>query len=195
MIQLWRIFGDVVPLFLVIVLVVVPLSIWQFRHKKAGWKQWFKKIPLSLTIIAILLITIFPLYYSPEQPRVLNLIPFVGMYNLVFYSVDMTVPIRNVLLNILLFVPFGFFLSWNKRVKNQLTLIVTVTGLLLSLLIEVLQYAFPMGRSADIDDVILNTLGTFLGVSYGKHSQNMANNGGANIMRRIQHDTIFRLSI
>jgi glycopeptide antibiotics resistance protein len=179
MIQLWRIFGDVVPLFLVIVLVVVPLSIWQFRHKKAGWKQWFKKIPLSLTIIAILLITIFPLYYSPEQPRVLNLIPFVGMYNLVFYSIDMTVPIRNILLNILLFVPFGFFLSWNKRVKNRLTLIVTVTGLLLSLLIEVLQYVFPIGRSADIDDVILNTLGTFLGVVLWKVSTKYSDQWGS----------------
>jgi glycopeptide antibiotics resistance protein len=164
MIQLWSIFGDVVPLFLVIVLVVVPLSIWYFHNKKAGWKQWCKKIALSLTMIAILLITIFPLYYSPEQPRVLNLIPFVGMYNLVFYSVDITVSIRNILFNILLFVPFGFFLSWNKSRR------IIVTGLLFSLLIEVLQYVFPIGRSADIDDVILNTLGTFLGVVLWKVS-------------------------
>jgi glycopeptide antibiotics resistance protein len=124
---------------------------------------------LTLTIIAILLITIFPIYYSPEQPRVLNLIPFVGMYRFIFYSVDITVPIRNILFNILLFVPFGFFLSWNKSRG------IIVSGLLFSLLIEALQYAFPIGRSADIDDVILNTLGTFLGGMLWKASTKYSN--------------------
>ncbi|WP_349654978.1 VanZ family protein [Metabacillus hrfriensis] len=29
--------------------------------------------------------------------------------------------------------------------------------------IEVIQYSFPMGRSADIDDLLLNTFGALLG--------------------------------
>ncbi|WP_091488258.1 VanZ family protein [Alkalibacterium putridalgicola] len=38
-----------------------------------------------------------------------------------------------------------------------------LTGLLFSLFIEVVQFSIPMGRSADIDDLILNTIGAFLG--------------------------------
>ncbi|MBA2875158.1 VanZ family protein [Thermaerobacillus caldiproteolyticus] len=161
MIQLWRIFGDVVPLFFVISLIVVTLSVWRFRSQKTAWEQKVPKISLLLTMIAILLITVFPFYYIPDQPRVLNLVPFVGMYRLIVYSVDIEVPIRNILLNVLLFVPFGFFLSWSA---NQLSVRnITMTGLLFSFIIEVFQYVLPIGRSADIDDVILNTLGAFFG--------------------------------
>ncbi|MGE7838266.1 VanZ family protein [Viridibacillus arvi] len=37
------------------------------------------------------------------------------------------------------------------------------TGFLFSLFIEMVQFSMPMGRSVDVDDVILNTIGTFLG--------------------------------
>ncbi|WP_429651673.1 VanZ family protein [Aeribacillus pallidus] len=80
-----------------------------------------------------------------------------------FNSVDITVPIRNLGLNILLFVPLGFFVSLRKSFKKRLVINVTLTGLLLFLLIEFVQYIFPMGRSADVDDLILNTFGTYLG--------------------------------
>lgn len=111
------------------------------------------------SIIGTLLITVFPLYYGASMPRIANIVPFVGMYNIMFHSVDITVPIRNLGLNILLFVPFGFFLSLKKRFM----FVVILTGLLFSLFIEIVQFSIPMGRSADIDDVILNTFGTFLG--------------------------------
>jgi glycopeptide antibiotics resistance protein len=81
-----------------------------------------------------------------------------------FHSVDITVPIRNLALNILLFVPFGFFLTLKKSsYKKKLKRFVILTGFLFSLFIELVQFAIPMGRSADVDDVILNTIGTFLG--------------------------------
>jgi glycopeptide antibiotics resistance protein len=70
------------------------------------------------------------------------------------------VPIRNLGGNILLFVPFGFALlirfSWMKLWKG------TIIGLVISLFVEICQ--FYMGyRSFDVDDLILNTIGTFIG--------------------------------
>ena len=65
--------------------------------------------------------------------------------------------------NILMFIPFGFlFVLLTKHIKFY---VVTLSGALLSLLIEILQlFSF---RATDIDDVILNTLGTFIGFLLG----------------------------
>ncbi len=64
------------------------------------------------------------------------------------------------LLNIILFIPFGFLvpLIWKKL--NRPSFIIGF-GFLFSLLIESSQLL--NNRSADIDDLILNTLGAFIG--------------------------------
>lgn len=164
MVQLWRAFGDLVPLFLIVVLAFSITAYFVSRKRNLDSKRMILKILFALNIIAILLVTVFPMSYGLAIPRVINLVPLVGMYDLMFNSVDISVPIRNLGLNILLFVPFGFFLSLKKpSLQKKLILNVIIKGFLLSLFIEVVQYAFPMGRSADIDDLILNTVGTFLG--------------------------------
>ncbi|WP_386081715.1 VanZ family protein [Terrilactibacillus laevilacticus] len=62
--------------------------------------------------------------------------------------------------NILLFVPFGFFLS--IRFPQLKLSRVVLFGCLLSITIECIQL-FMANRCTDIDDVILNTLGAFVG--------------------------------
>ncbi|MCD8160357.1 MAG: VanZ family protein [Clostridiales bacterium] len=68
--------------------------------------------------------------------------------------------ILNLLGNVLLFSPIGFFLPmlWAKYKSPKQVL---WTGLRITLAVEILQYI--IGRSTDIDDVILNTLGVMLG--------------------------------
>lgn len=70
------------------------------------------------------------------------------------------VPIRNIGGNILLFIPLGFSIanlfshfSWKK---------VIILGVFTSLLVELIQLNIP-GRSLDVDDLLLNTLGTAIG--------------------------------
>lgn len=63
--------------------------------------------------------------------------------------------------NIALFVPFGFILCSMFHVKHRLLATVGV-GALLSLALEVTQYIFALGYT-DIDDLIMNTVGAFLG--------------------------------
>ena len=66
---------------------------------------------------------------------------------------------RNIIGNIIMFVPFGFFTSYylkldKKRIIFYLTLIVSVV-------IEFIQ--LKIGRAFDVDDIILNMVGGMLG--------------------------------
>ena len=75
------------------------------------------------------------------------------------YQIGTRLFYRNIIGNILMFVPFGFFTSYylkleKKRVIFYLTLIVAVV-------IELIQ--LKIGRAFDVDDIILNMVGSFLG--------------------------------
>ena len=68
--------------------------------------------------------------------------------------------ISQVIGNVLMFVPFGFLLSVVfKTCQSPIKTLITVASFSFS--IEFVQYF--IGRSADIDDLILNTLGGMLG--------------------------------
>jgi glycopeptide antibiotics resistance protein len=91
-----------------------------------------------------------------------NFIPFYSIY---YYLISKQEPILvgliNVIGNVILFIPFGFFLPfiWKqlRRFKTMATVI-----LYSSLSIEALQLLFAIG-SFDVDDVILNIIGSFIG--------------------------------
>lgn len=76
---------------------------------------------------------------------------------------------RAMLMNVLLFVPLGLALSgvlprsWTPRRRFW---IAAAAGLMLSGLVEGLQFAFALGR-AETDDVICNTAGAALGGAAG----------------------------
>ena len=75
---------------------------------------------------------------------------------------------RSVVMNILLFVPLGLTFpellpqKWNNGIKICIT---CVLGLLVSLTIEFVQYYYGIGR-AEVDDLLSNTLGTFIGATH-----------------------------
>ena len=70
--------------------------------------------------------------------------------------------LSNLLGNIAIFIPIGVYLPLLIRRKS--IFVNTVCVALISAVVEVLQYIFAVG-SADIDDVILNTVGGLIGVS------------------------------
>lgn len=93
------------------------------------------------------------------RPDGLNLVPFAGI-RAVSHSGFNSYAVRNILGNILLFLPLGFltpalFSRWRSLLK------VTLLGLGTSLLIECTQLFLI--RGTDVDDLLLNTLGTALG--------------------------------
>ena len=69
--------------------------------------------------------------------------------------------IYNVIGNIVLFIPFGFFIyiKYNKNKSNALLAIFIMT-----LSIEFIQGFIPY-RFCEIDDIILNTFGGYIGIT------------------------------
>ena len=67
--------------------------------------------------------------------------------------------IYNVVGNILLFIPFGYFVS--KFTNTKKILHIFIITIITSVTIELMQV--QIGRSFDIDDIILNVLGGILG--------------------------------
>lgn len=75
--------------------------------------------------------------------------------------------------NVIWFVPLGFYLRRFTRVEWKAWQI-WLMGLLFSFIIEFLQYVFGTGIS-ELDDLILNSLGAWIGAILGKRRQGTGN--------------------
>ena len=147
LIELW----PMLTLFL-IVLITLRLVYLKVNHKKF---ILYKEL-LSLSFIIYILL-LFELVTSTDfESYSNNFIPFKEMFR---YSLTSKLFYRNVIGNILLFVPFGYFVSYYCKLPsvkyNLLITIITSTS------IETIQSA--IGRSFDIDDIMLNLVGGLLG--------------------------------
>ncbi len=144
-----------------IVLIVIYIFIF---YKK--WKSQGKDVLLVNTIMYIYLsfvlyftlmpiITSLPFIFNhPYNP--MNLVPFIDV---TFGRGDFA---RQVGLNIIMTIPFGFLLPLIKKENTKLLKVVFYT-FLLSLSIEILQPLINGFRSSDITDLITNVLGGIIG--------------------------------
>jgi len=88
--------------------------------------------------------------------RSINLIPFAESV-----TINGKTDISEILLNVIVFIPFGIYISMLHKPWNFIQKIIPI--FCVSLLYEVLQYAFAIGGS-DITDLIGNTLGGIIGM-------------------------------
>lgn len=86
----------------------------------------------------------------------INLIPFKEILR---YDLHSELFYYNVIGNIVLFIPFGFFVSRYVNAKKASHIL--ITSAIISLTIEIVQY--KIGRAFDIDDVLLNVVGSIFG--------------------------------
>ena len=96
--------------------------------------------------------------------RSMNLVPFKTIIPYLTGSarVNFSVIIENLLGNLLLFLPLGFYMQvLSGRIRLLLRIMIVLS---VPLLVEVLQYITGIG-SADIDDVILNFVGGMAGMA------------------------------
>ena len=134
------------------------------QHKKLG-KETGKGllcILFWLYIILVLRITVFRSSFSPDnlmQKGIVNFTLFEDYAPLIRYG-DWYHFIYLFFGNIVWFIPFGMYLRYTGRIKN--IFLITGIGFLFSLTIESLQYVFGTGYS-ELDDLILNTLGVWIG--------------------------------
>ncbi len=66
---------------------------------------------------------------------------------------------RNIVGNILMFVPFGFFTSYYLKLERKR--FIFYLALIVSVVIELIQ--LKIGRAFDVDDIVLNIVGSLLG--------------------------------
>ncbi len=138
------------PTLIIFLVIVIILRI--FYLKNANKKLILHEELLLLAFITYILL-LFELVTSRDvyMPGT-NLIPFREMFR---YPVGSENFYQQVVGNIILFMPFGFFATYYTKV-NKIRNISLIT-FLVSLTIEVVQKF--IGRSFDIDDIILNVIG------------------------------------
>ena len=120
-------------------------------------QKTFINIIYILSLFIIMRYTLYPTFGRGVQP---NVIPFAKIIDILQTK---TLPqiIINILGNIALFIPLGFTLPLRFPERNT-TRQVVLLGMVFSLTVECIQTMLP-GRMPDIDDIMLNTFGAFLG--------------------------------
>ena len=109
-------------------------------------------------VFMIYLIILFQLVTSQDIQAYTgtNLMPF---REILRYDVGTAGFYKQVIGNILLFIPFGFFVSSYCKIKGLGT--ITLVSFFSSLTIEIVQRY--IGRRFDVDDIILNVVGGIIG--------------------------------
>lgn len=75
------------------------------------------------------------------------------------YQIGSRLFYRNIVGNIIMFIPFGFFTSYYLKLNKKRYIF--YLALIVSVIIELIQ--LKIGRAFDIDDIILNMVGSFIG--------------------------------
>ena len=142
------------PMFLLFIIVIICIWITDIimnKKKVVLYKDIFNLIFIIYLLLLFQLVTTtdFESYSN-------NFIPFKEIMR---YDFDNSLFYRNVIGNIMLFVPFGYFVSFYlNNLKWYIALILTT---ITSVSTELIQ--MNIGRSFDVDDIMLNIIGGILG--------------------------------
>ncbi len=146
---------DIWPMLVIflVVLIAIRLSYIKINHEKFIFYKEF----LNLIFIVYVLL-LFQLLTSTEMNTNsgLNIVPFTEIFR---YEIGSKWFIFNVIGNIVIFIPFGYFVSGYVK-ANKVSHILLIS-LVTSLTVELVQ--LKIGRSFDIDDILLNVVGSILG--------------------------------
>lgn len=146
---------NVWPMLVIFLVVLVTIRISYIKINRE--KFVFYKEFLNLVFIIYILL-LYQLLTSTELNTAsgINIVPFTEIFR---YKIGSTLFMYNVIGNILIFVPFGYFVSsYVKATKFSHILFISV---ITSLTVELVQ--LQIGRSFDIDDIILNVTGSIIG--------------------------------
>lgn len=149
-----EIFGATWPTIIISTVILVSMRIVYLL-------KYHKKIVLYEELITLLfIIYVLCLFYVVTFQDVSwstsNFTPFEEMFR---YEIGSRLFIKNVLGNVILFLPYGFFAAYYLKLQKPLSIL--GLSLLVSLTIETTQLL--IGRVFDIDDIILNMIGGLLG--------------------------------
>ncbi len=122
-------------------------------------KKFYKFIILPYTIF-LLYLMFFGMGRFQNEDHIVRIKPIISTVWFIQETISCFDIIKIVLGNVVMFIPFGF-LGWVfLKLNNLKNLIITFVSAIV--IVEALQYFSRLGVF-DVDDVILNTFGVFLG--------------------------------
>lgn len=151
-------------------LLTLPTLVWHYRHyNRIVWSRIASTYLFIFYLLGLFTFTLLPLpddftLYCVERDRSVHLVPFGSILDIHDSNVR---DVLQVVLNVVVFIPLGVFAKLLLRLSNRQALLL---GLVISLLIEATQGTALWGavpcryRVADVDDLIANTLGAWLGI-------------------------------
>ena len=151
---LQRVFTENYPMLIIFTVVIVAIRIAYLIVNKKKFVFYKELFYLAFVVYSISLF--YVVTFEDNNYGTNNFIPFREITRYEFLS---TYFIKNVLGNVILFIPFGYFVS--TLIKSKKPFAILLIALLTSLTIEVTQYM--IGRTFDIDDIILNVIGCTIG--------------------------------
>lgn len=142
------------PMLTLFIVILVAMKLFQIilnKERIVFYKEFY-----NLLMIMYLLLLYQMLLSTENATSGINIIPFKEMTR---YAIGSKLFFYNVIGNIVLFIPFGYFIS--DKLKAKKTTHIILISSIISLTAELIQY--KIGRAFDIDDVILNVTGAIIG--------------------------------
>ena len=156
--KIYNTIGDIIPMIILFIIMAILLKVVSVELGKRKGNLW---IEFKILIYIIYSFVLFHLVTTTDFTSYSN--NFIPFKEIMRYKITDPLFIRNILGNILLFVPFSYIVTDIVYMVCKKTnfLICTIYVLLTSLSIESIQYF--IGRAFDIDDILLNFVGGILG--------------------------------
>ena len=148
------IFANNWPMILIFTTIIVSIRVTQLLYHKESF-HFYKEI-LSLGFVIYILCLFYVVTFQDVSWSSSNFVPFTEMFR---YRLGTNMFYRNVIGNMIMFVPYGFFVSYYLKPKKGY--IIFLLSFIASATIETTQ--MQIGRVFDIDDILLNLCGGMLG--------------------------------
>ena len=149
-----NIFEDIWPMLFICLVIIISLRITYLIKNKVKFVFYKEMLMLGFIIYVMALFRVVT--FQDVSWSSSNFIPFEEMFR---YEFGTKLFYKNVVGNMLMFIPYGFFISYFLKSKKPLLILLLTT--LVSVTIEFTQLL--IGRVFDIDDIMLNIIGGLLG--------------------------------
>lgn len=149
-----EIFSSTWPMIVICTVIICSMRIVYIIKNKVNFV--FYKEMMMLAFIIYIMCIFYVVTFQDVSWSTSNFIPFKEMFR---YQFGSRLFFKNVIGNMIMFLPYGFFIGYFLRLdkKRMVVILITIT----SLTIELTQ--LKIGRVFDIDDILLNVLGGFIG--------------------------------
>lgn len=154
--EMIKIFSEIWPMIAIFGMCLVLLRIVYFMKNKDEFVFYQEVLNIGFMVYTICLFYVVT-FQDVAWWSSSNFIPFKEMFR---YDFGSELFFKNVVGNTLMFVPYGFFVSYYLKLKRPY--IVLLLSLIVSFTIEFIQL-YIINRVFDVDDIVLNVLGGLIG--------------------------------